>query len=143
MIWKLKIFLKVKIFFWFLQRCVVLTKDNLAKKNLKGSKKCCGCNLDETIKHLFLDCHCAKMVRRIISIATGLTPPRSISHMFGNWLANQSKKIRQLIWIGVAALYWAIWRCHNDIVFDKIKIHSILQVMFRGVLVTLLGAAAA
>jgi hypothetical protein len=44
------------------------------------------------------------MVCRMISIATSLTLPRSISHMFGNWLANHSKKIRQLIWVGVDAL---------------------------------------
>ena len=33
MIWKLKIPLKIKIFLWYLQRGVVLTKDNLARKN--------------------------------------------------------------------------------------------------------------
>ena len=33
MIWKLKIPLKIKIFFWYLQRGVVLTKDNLVRKN--------------------------------------------------------------------------------------------------------------
>jgi hypothetical protein len=32
----------------------------------------------------------------------------------------------------VAALCWAIWRCRNDVVFEKIKINSILQVIFRG-----------
>ena len=30
LIWKLKVPLKIKIFFWFLRRGVVLTKDNLA-----------------------------------------------------------------------------------------------------------------
>jgi len=32
-IWKLKIPLKIKIFLWFFQRGILLTKDNLAKKN--------------------------------------------------------------------------------------------------------------
>jgi hypothetical protein len=32
-IWKIKIPLKIKIFLWFLQKGVVLTKDNLARKN--------------------------------------------------------------------------------------------------------------
>jgi hypothetical protein len=36
-IWKLKIPLKIKIFFWYLQRGIILTKDNLARKNWKGS----------------------------------------------------------------------------------------------------------
>jgi hypothetical protein len=37
-----------------------------------------------------------------------------------------------LIWIGVAVVCWAIWRCRNDIIFHKIKLNSILQVIFRG-----------
>ena len=51
--------------------------------------------------------------------------PRSISHMFDSWLSNQSKKIKNLIWVRVAAACWAIWRCQNDIIFDKSKVNSI------------------
>jgi hypothetical protein len=32
-IWKMKVPLKIKIFMWFLNRKVILTKDNLAKRN--------------------------------------------------------------------------------------------------------------
>ncbi|WVZ91461.1 hypothetical protein U9M48_037629, partial [Paspalum notatum var. saurae] len=38
-IWKLKISLKIKIFLWYLHRRVILTKDNLAKRNWHGSQK--------------------------------------------------------------------------------------------------------
>ena len=34
--------------------------------------------------------------------------------------------------MGVAAVCWVIWRCRNDIIFNKIKVNSILQVIFRG-----------
>ena len=64
--------------------------------------------------------------------ATGLTPPRSISHIFNSWLSNQSKKIRNFIWVEVAAVCWAIWRCRNDIIFNKIKVNLILHVIFMG-----------
>jgi hypothetical protein len=40
--------------------------------------------------------------------------------------------VKQLIWVGVAAICWAIWKCRNDIVFKKTKFNSILQVIFRG-----------
>lgn len=40
-IWKTKIPSMTKVFMWFLQREVVLTKDNLAKRNWHGSKKYC------------------------------------------------------------------------------------------------------
>ena len=36
-----------------------------------------------------------------------------------------------MIWVGVAAICWAIWRCRNDIIFNKSKGNSILQVIFR------------
>jgi len=132
LIWKIKIPLKIKNFLWLLQRRIVLTKDNLARKNWKGSKKCCGCNNNEIVIHLFLDCHYARMVWRIVYLATGLTQPTSINHMFGSWISNQNKKIRSLIWVGVAAFCWTIWRCRNDIVFNKIIINSIMHVIFRG-----------
>ena len=131
-IWKWKIPLKIKIFLWFLQRGVILTKDNLARKNWKGSEKCLCCNMNETIQHLFFDCPFAKMIWRIIFYATNLNQPRSIDHMFGTWLNNQHKKIKPLIWVGLAALCWAIWRCRNDIIFKRMKSNSIMQVIFRG-----------
>jgi hypothetical protein len=40
-IWKMKIPLKTKVFAWYLRRGVILTKDNLAKRNWHGSKKVC------------------------------------------------------------------------------------------------------
>ena len=129
---KIKIPLKIKIFLWFLQRGVILTKDNLARKNWKGSQKCIFCNMNETIQHLFVNCPFAKMIWRIIFYATNLSQPRSIGHMFGTWLHNQHKRIRGSIWVGVAAMCWAIWRCRNDVIFNKIKCNSFMQVIFSG-----------
>jgi hypothetical protein len=115
----------------YLQKEVILIKDNLAMKNWEGCQKCVGCNAKEIIRHLFLDCPYARMIWRIIFLATGLIPPMLITHMLGNWLSNQNRKIRQLILVGVAAVCWTIWRCRNDIIFNKIKINSILHAIFR------------
>jgi hypothetical protein len=52
-LWKLKIPLKIKKFMWFLNNKVLLTKDNLVKRNWHGCTKCCFCNEPETINHLF------------------------------------------------------------------------------------------
>jgi hypothetical protein len=52
--------------------------------------------------------------------------------MFGTWLNNQHKDYKPLIWVGVAAIFWAIWKCRNGIVFKKMKFNSLLQVIFRG-----------
>jgi hypothetical protein len=53
MIWKMKIPLKTKVFAWFLRKGVILTKDNLARRNWQGNKKCVYCHHYETINHLF------------------------------------------------------------------------------------------
>ena len=36
-IWKVKVPLKIKVFMWFVHKQVILTKDNLAKRNWTGS----------------------------------------------------------------------------------------------------------
>ena len=83
-IWKMKTPLKVKIFAWYLRRSVILTKDNLLKRNWHGSSKCYFCNHDETIKHLFFDCLFARSIWSTIQIASTLYPPTSIANIFGN-----------------------------------------------------------
>jgi hypothetical protein len=40
-LWELKITLKIKIFMWFLNKKMLVTKDNLAKQNWNGCKKSC------------------------------------------------------------------------------------------------------
>ncbi len=86
LIWKLRIPLKNKIFLWYLKKGVILTKDNLAKRNWKGSTKCCFCNHNETIQHLFFDCHVARFVWSILFITFGINPPNNVANMFGIWL---------------------------------------------------------
>jgi hypothetical protein len=46
-IWRLTVPLKIKIFMWHMKKKVVLTKDNQARQNWDGSKKCCFCRRDD------------------------------------------------------------------------------------------------
>jgi hypothetical protein len=48
-LWQIKIPSRIKIFLWYLKRGVILTKDNLARQNWNGDKKCCFCHHPETI----------------------------------------------------------------------------------------------
>jgi hypothetical protein len=49
----MKVPLKNKFFAWYIHGGVILTKENLIKRNWHGSKTCVFCSHDETIKHLF------------------------------------------------------------------------------------------
>jgi len=110
---------------------VTLTKDNLAKRNWQGSIKCCFCNSTETIQHLFFDCHFASFIWNTVHITFGIRPPTSIANLFGSWLLGLDPKLRDQIWLGAAALCWAIWMNRNDMVFNKAKANTFIQVIFR------------
>ena len=132
LIWKLKIPLKDKDLFLFLQRGVILTKNNLARKNWNRSLKCCFCNCDESITPLLFDCHYSKEIWKIVYLATELTPPRSISHMLGIWLSNFNNNERRVVLVGEVALCWVIWRYRSDIIFNKTKYSSFIHAIFSG-----------
>jgi hypothetical protein len=84
--WKLKIPLRIKVFWWYLRKGVILMKDNLAKWNWHGNNKCDFCHQDETIKHLFFECRFARSIWPVIQVASILFPPCSITNIFGNWI---------------------------------------------------------
>ena len=130
-LWKLRIPLKIKIFLWFLNKKVLLTKDNLAKRRWTGCKKCVFCDTDESVEHLFISCHFVKNIWRLVHFTFNITPPTSIANMFGTWLNGVEKHTKARIRIGVAAFLWAIWNCRNDIVFNRSQTPHFLQVVLR------------
>jgi hypothetical protein len=79
----------------------------------------------------FFDCQHAKVIWRIIYVATGLNPPRSINHILRNWLTCIDIKTRCSIFVGVATLMWVIWCTRKDIIFEK-KFTSFMQAVFKG-----------
>ena len=125
-LWKLKVPLKIKIFMWFLYRKELLTKDNLAKRRWMGCKKCVFCDENETVDHLFISCEFASKIWRLIHFTFSITPPTSVTNLFGTWLNGIGKDVKARIHIGVSAFLWAIWNCRNDIVFNKIQIPHFL-----------------
>jgi hypothetical protein len=102
-----------------MRRGVVLTKDNLAKRNWQGSVLCYFCHDDETIQHLFFKCPFAHAIWNIVQVATNLYLPQSVSNIFGTWMWGLNKEQKSLALTGAAAICWAIWRCQNDIAFDR------------------------
>ena len=85
-VWKVKVPLKIKVFMWFVHKQVILTKDNLVKRNWTGYTRCSFCDKDETIKHLFLECPLAKNLWRTVHLVFNITPPNTINTLSGTWL---------------------------------------------------------
>lgn len=54
-------------------------------------------------------------------MAINITPPKNITHLFGNWLKGIDKTTLKSIRVGVCAVLWAMWNVRNDFVFNKPK----------------------
>jgi len=108
LIWKLKLPLKIKVFMWYLYKGIILTKDNLARRQWQGDRRCCFCSSNESIQHLLFDCHYAKFIWRIVQVSFNLIPPTSVHNLFIGWLEGLNRKLKSHILVGVSAICWAI-----------------------------------
>jgi hypothetical protein len=59
----------------------------------------------------------------------GLSPPKNINNLFGNWLKGIPKYDLVQIRVGVCAVIWALWNTRNGFVFNKPNKNSFLQVI--------------
>jgi hypothetical protein len=84
-VWKLKAPLIVSIFLRYLLRGVILTKDNLIKRNWQGSRQCVLCHKDETIHAIFVFRMSSSShgLGTVTYAASGIPQPCSVSNMFG------------------------------------------------------------
>jgi hypothetical protein len=112
-----------------LEKGVVLTKDNVARRHWKGSLKWCFCNMKETIQRLFFDCQMAIVTWRIVQVSFNITPPVNIAYMFVGWLNGINKRLMYKIMVGASALCWAIWLSRNDMVFNNTRVVTSMQVI--------------
>jgi hypothetical protein len=103
---------------------VVLTKDNLAKRQWKGCTQCCFCNKPENIQHLFFDCPMTKLMWMTISFTLGVRAPASIANLFGPWLRSFPNKQRIKVLVGVAAFCWDYGSPETKLFFKE---KSVLQ----------------
>jgi hypothetical protein len=74
--------LNIRMFMWFLHQKVLVTRDNLAKRNCHGNMKCCLCGKEESVQHVFIDCPFSKNRWRIVHMGFNISPPLNITNLF-------------------------------------------------------------
>jgi hypothetical protein len=62
----------------------------------------------------------------------GLSPPTGVTDLFLRWSKIGNKIYNSLLLTAAAALCWTIWLTRNEVIFDKCRPKSFLQVLFRG-----------
>ena len=87
---------------WVIGNKVLLTKNNFMKRKWTGCQKCCACDNNETVDHLFLSCPFAKLIWRMVFFSYNIPPPSNITNMFGNWLNGVRKIDKGHIHIGIS-----------------------------------------
>jgi hypothetical protein len=81
--WKSKISLKIKVWMWLIWHDAIATKDNLLKNNWQGNAICQFCNGNESISHLFFNCHATKFVWSTVGQEIGApSKPGSFTQFF-------------------------------------------------------------
>ncbi|WVZ62611.1 hypothetical protein U9M48_012339 [Paspalum notatum var. saurae] len=63
---------------------VLVTKDNLSRRNWHGDKSCAFCGSTETIQHLFFECQYAKFLWRVVHMSFGIVPPLNAGELTGS-----------------------------------------------------------
>ena len=80
---------------------------------------------------LFFQCYYAKFLWRAVHLMFGLSPPLSIHDLFVNWSKAGGNIHNSLLLTAASALCWTIWLTRNEVVFDKYRPKTFLQVLFR------------
>jgi hypothetical protein len=89
------------------------------KRNLNWSNKCSFYDSEEIVNNLFISCPFARLVWTIVYATFDIPPSTNITNMFGNWLNGIYKKTEARIRIGVSALCLSIWKCWNNVIFNR------------------------
>jgi hypothetical protein len=80
---------------------VVLTKDNLARRNWNGNKLCVFCSTSESIQHLFFDCHFDRFLWRAVQINFNIDIYMFVAHLFNGWTTRLGVHFNKLALVGV------------------------------------------
>lgn len=58
--------------------------------------------------------------------------PTYVANLLGGWSTDLVPKLRDQLFVGVAAICWALWLASNDVVINGSSINFFLQVIFWG-----------
>jgi len=119
-LWRWKVPLKLKCFFWLVLHNRLLTWDNLCLRGWQGPSLCYLCNADnESVLHLFIRCPFALKIWDYIITEMRLVWNRNndtMGELFNRWTRTFRKYKGLFIFV-----CWGIWRCRNNVIFNGIQ----------------------
>ena len=128
-LWRAKLPLKIKIFMWLVEKNSILTRDNLTRRGWHGDKRCNFCLENESVNHLFFDCSMARYVWSLVAYVVGTDCRPCSFDQFWLWAKQFFSLSENFLYVGLAAICWAIWRMRNKIHFDKKVVRSPTEII--------------
>eukprot|EP00253_Pinus_taeda_P004040 PITA_04040 len=128
LVWKVEAPPKVKFFIWLLLKGKTLTTKNLRKRGIMGPSRCPNCyRLEETMKHLFIECLVAEECwKKMASIGESTWESQhTIVETIHKWRKNcpwkeKRSQLAQRVWNTIPfTLLWRIWLARNGKVFQE------------------------
>lgn len=128
-IWKSRIPNKIKNFLWLVVNNAILTKDNMIKRKWQGDPKCYFCSMDESVSHLLFQCNTTKAMWATFATCIGASDvPNSISQCW-RWCEKWISGGKKFHTLGIAAIYWSIWKARNKLCFEGKLVKSPLSII--------------
>jgi hypothetical protein len=132
-VWKLKIPPRVHVFLWLLFYNKLLTRDNLHKRQEIPELCCVFCLEEESIPHLFFECVVARKLWEHIARITRICKQVDLLAITRLWICEKTHIIPNIVH---AAVLWSLWKCRNDVCFNR-RSWSCMQVIYLRVSYTL------
>jgi len=123
-LWKAKIPLKIKIWFWLIWHNAIPSKDNMKRRKWNGDTLCRFCDQEESIGHLFFSCPAAKYVWSVVARSVGANTRSGSFSQYFQWIIRFLAMSRNIQITTIAAICWAIWKLINRACFEHKLIKS-------------------
>ena len=84
---------------------------------------------NESINHLFFDCSMARYVWSLVAYVVGADSRPCSFDQFWVWAKRFLPLGGKFLYVGLAAICWALWRMRNTIHFDKKVVRSPTEII--------------
>nr|CAD1821369.1 unnamed protein product [Ananas comosus var. bracteatus] len=129
-IWRIRIPLKVKVFYWLVLRKRHLTADSLLKRGWIGNTSCVLCGMEEeTMDHLFARC---VFFRFLMVMALENVQTRDLGDdvtiVWDRWISRRDSPSPLSGPTGLIACWWIIWEARNGTIFRSVNPDPLLGI---------------
>ena len=133
-VWRTKLPLKIKIFFWQLQHNKLQVAASLKKRGWTGEIYCRLCGEVETTNHVFFGCSVARFTWCCLRDTFDWAErPSNLGDVLGDKFLGVMKIPAHLKLFVIAGITWAIWRSRNKMAIEKLFPKNLLDVIRSGV----------